>query len=85
MTICKIQSIMCYIVPCVLADRRFWQNDDPFLVSESLFGIANVISYTRLSYLLAVSEIFGPLQITLVKLTKVCYYSETHLIFDFSL
>ncbi|XP_072175598.1 short transient receptor potential channel 7-like [Diadema setosum] len=46
-------------------DRKNWRNDDPILVAEALFAMANVLSFSRLSFILPVSEFLGPLQISL--------------------
>eukprot|EP00057_Strongylocentrotus_purpuratus_P008322 XP_011662796.1 PREDICTED: short transient receptor potential channel 3 [Strongylocentrotus purpuratus] len=46
-------------------DRRAWENNDPNLIGEGLFAMANVLSFSRLSFILPVSEFLGPLQISL--------------------
>ncbi|XP_041465629.1 short transient receptor potential channel 3-like [Lytechinus variegatus] len=46
-------------------ERSMWHNDDPVFVSEALYALANVLSFSRLSYILPVSEFLGPLQISL--------------------
>ncbi|XP_071502489.1 short transient receptor potential channel 7-like [Diadema antillarum] len=46
-------------------ERGMWQNNDPVFVSEALYAMANVLSFSRLSYILPVSEFLGPLQISL--------------------
>ena len=39
--------------------------DDPEIVSDVLFAIANVISFARTTYLMPAFEVLGPLQISL--------------------
>ena len=46
-------------------DRSFWDPWDPMHVCEGLFSVANVVSFSRLFYLLAANEQLGPLQISL--------------------
>ncbi|XP_071173975.1 short transient receptor potential channel 7-like [Mytilus edulis] len=50
------------------ADRYFWHALDPHNISEGLFAIANIISFTRLSFLLPANELFGPMQISLARM-----------------
>ncbi|XP_070534007.1 short transient receptor potential channel 7-like isoform X2 [Ptychodera flava] len=45
-------------------DRTMWDMD-PILLAESLFALANVLSFTRMAYVLPASELLGPLQISL--------------------
>ncbi|XP_029640463.1 short transient receptor potential channel 3 [Octopus sinensis] len=52
----------------LLADRCYWIALDPHNIAESLFAIANVISFTRVSYVLPANEHFGPMQISLGKM-----------------
>ncbi|XP_071804854.1 short transient receptor potential channel 7-like isoform X1 [Asterias amurensis] len=49
----------------IQGDRHVWKDDDPILLSEALFAVANVLSFSRMSYVLPVSEFLGPLQISL--------------------
>ena len=50
----------------VLGPARFeWQPNDPEIVSDVLFAIANVISIARTTYLMPAFEVLGPLQISL--------------------
>ncbi|XP_052830145.1 short transient receptor potential channel 7 [Octopus bimaculoides] len=49
-------------------DRCYWFALDPHNIAESLFAIANVISFTRVSYVLPANEHFGPMQISLGKM-----------------
>ncbi|XP_033739855.1 short transient receptor potential channel 3-like [Pecten maximus] len=47
------------------ASRFHWKPDDPEIVSDVLFAIANVISFARTTYLMPAFEVLGPLQISL--------------------
>ena len=51
---------------CVARVARFeWQPNDPEIVSDVLFAIANVLSIARTTYLMPAFEVLGPLQISL--------------------
>ena len=56
-------------------DRLFWDSRDPHILAEGMFAMANVISFTRISYLLPANELFGPMQISLAKMISV---SDSH-------
>jgi len=45
--------------------RFKWQPNDPEIVSDVLFAIANVLSIARTTYLMPAFEVLGPLQISL--------------------
>jgi len=45
--------------------RTRWPPDDPTLVSEGVFAIANVFSFARIIYLFQANPQLGPLQISL--------------------
>ncbi|XP_050393600.1 short transient receptor potential channel 7 isoform X3 [Patella vulgata] len=47
------------------ASRFAWESNDPEIVSDVLFAIANVISFARTTYLMPAFEVLGPLQISL--------------------
>ncbi|KAL3877271.1 hypothetical protein ACJMK2_035003 [Sinanodonta woodiana] len=47
------------------ASRFQWKSNDPEIVSDVLFAIANVISFARTTYLMPAFEVLGPLQISL--------------------
>ncbi|XP_046582915.1 short transient receptor potential channel 3-like [Haliotis rubra] len=47
------------------ASRFHWEANDPEIVSDVLFAIANVISFARTTYLMPAFEVLGPLQISL--------------------
>ena len=51
---------------CFPFSARFhWKADDPEIVSDVLFAIANVISFARTTFLMPAFEVLGPLQISL--------------------
>uniref|UniRef100_A0A8W8K9B7 Transient receptor ion channel domain-containing protein n=1 Tax=Magallana gigas TaxID=29159 RepID=A0A8W8K9B7_MAGGI len=52
------------------ADRFYWQPFDPINAAEALFAVANILSFSRVSYLLPANEALGPLQITLGRMVK---------------
>ena len=54
-----------------ISDRLFWDSFDPHNLAEGMFAVANVISFTRLSYVLPANELFGPMQISLAKMISV--------------
>ena len=49
----------------LLLARFEWRPDDPEIVSDVLFAIANVLSIARTTYLMPAFEVLGPLQISL--------------------
>uniref|UniRef100_A0A671WMH2 Transient receptor potential cation channel, subfamily C, member 6a n=1 Tax=Sparus aurata TaxID=8175 RepID=A0A671WMH2_SPAAU len=50
--------------------RIFWLPSDPQLVSEGLYAVAVVLSFSRIAYILPANESFGPLQISLGRTVK---------------
>uniref|UniRef100_A0A7N6B0H9 Transient receptor ion channel domain-containing protein n=1 Tax=Anabas testudineus TaxID=64144 RepID=A0A7N6B0H9_ANATE len=50
--------------------RIYWLPSDPQLVSEGLYAIAVVLSFSRIAYILPANESFGPLQISLGRTVK---------------
>ncbi|XP_013386796.1 transient-receptor-potential-like protein [Lingula anatina] len=46
-------------------DRKYWPMEDPTLISEGLFAVANVFSFARIIYLFLANPNLGPLQISL--------------------
>ncbi|XP_054757317.2 short transient receptor potential channel 7-like [Lytechinus pictus] len=52
----------------LLADRNDWSQYDPTLIAEALYAVANVLSFSRLLYILPVNEFLGPLNISLQKM-----------------
>lgn len=55
----------------IVLDRFFWSKYDPINLSEGLFAIGNIISFSRISYLLPANEALGPLQISLGRMLVV--------------
>ena len=45
--------------------RFDWSLDDPEIVSDMLFALANVWSIARTTYLMPAFEVLGPLQVSL--------------------
>ena len=77
---CKKQSFLVYCHPrscfygnpakprhiCNYVPARYdWRPDDPEIVSDVLFALANVLSIARTTYLMPAFEVLGPLQIAL--------------------
>ncbi|CAL1573487.1 unnamed protein product [Knipowitschia caucasica] len=50
--------------------RVLWVPSDPQLVSEGLYAVAVVLSFSRIAYILPANESFGPLQISLGRTVK---------------
>ncbi|XP_072899372.1 short transient receptor potential channel 6-like isoform X1 [Hemitrygon akajei] len=50
--------------------RMEWRPSDPQLISEGLYAIAVVLSFSRIAYILPANESFGPLQISLGRTVK---------------
>uniref|UniRef100_A0A3P9PKC0 Transient receptor potential cation channel, subfamily C, member 6b n=1 Tax=Poecilia reticulata TaxID=8081 RepID=A0A3P9PKC0_POERE len=50
--------------------RIHWMPSDPQLISEGLYAIAIVLSFSRIAYILPANERFGPLQISLGRTMK---------------
>ena len=56
-----------------------WMKWDPVNLSEGMFAIANILSFSRISYLLPANEYLGPLQISLGRMLKVSPWPLTGL------
>ncbi|XP_061595764.1 short transient receptor potential channel 6a isoform X2 [Cololabis saira] len=50
--------------------RIYWVPSDPQLVSEGLYAVAVVLSFSRIAYILPANESLGPLQISLGRTVK---------------
>ncbi|KAL3309928.1 Short transient receptor putative channel 7, partial [Cichlidogyrus casuarinus] len=48
--------------------RFEWEADDPEIVADVLFAVANVISFARTTYLMPAFEALGPLQISFTRM-----------------
>uniref|UniRef100_A0A8K9VC55 Transient receptor potential cation channel subfamily C member 6 n=1 Tax=Oncorhynchus mykiss TaxID=8022 RepID=A0A8K9VC55_ONCMY len=57
------------IISWVIA-RNNWVPSDPQIISEGLYSIAVVLSFSRIAYILPANESFGPLQISLGRTVK---------------
>uniref|UniRef100_A0A8C7EWC5 Transient receptor potential cation channel subfamily C member 6 n=1 Tax=Neovison vison TaxID=452646 RepID=A0A8C7EWC5_NEOVI len=57
------------IISWVVA-RIKWDPSDPQIISEGLYAIAVVLSFSRIAYILPANESFGPLQISLGRTVK---------------
>uniref|UniRef100_A0A8B9FJB2 Transient receptor potential cation channel subfamily C member 6 n=1 Tax=Amazona collaria TaxID=241587 RepID=A0A8B9FJB2_9PSIT len=57
------------IISWVIA-RINWDPSDPQIISEGLYAIAVVLSFSRIAYILPANESFGPLQISLGRTVK---------------
>uniref|UniRef100_A0A8C9ML04 Transient receptor potential cation channel subfamily C member 6 n=1 Tax=Serinus canaria TaxID=9135 RepID=A0A8C9ML04_SERCA len=57
------------IISWVVA-RINWDPSDPQIISEGLYAIAVVLSFSRIAYILPANESFGPLQISLGRTVK---------------
>ncbi|XP_013415594.1 uncharacterized protein LOC106177384 [Lingula anatina] len=47
------------------ASRFHWKMDDPEIVADAMFSVANVLSFARTTYIMPAFEVLGPLQISL--------------------
>ena len=54
----------------LLVARDKWLPSDPQIISEGLYAIAVVLSFSRIAYILPANESFGPLQISLGRTVK---------------
>uniref|UniRef100_H2ZES4 Transient receptor ion channel domain-containing protein n=1 Tax=Ciona savignyi TaxID=51511 RepID=H2ZES4_CIOSA len=59
-------NIYLYIYKDFFLNRSHWIGSDPQLIAEALYSLGIVLSFTRICYILEVSEKFGPLQISLL-------------------
>uniref|UniRef100_A0A8C4VJQ1 Transient receptor ion channel domain-containing protein n=1 Tax=Gopherus evgoodei TaxID=1825980 RepID=A0A8C4VJQ1_9SAUR len=55
-------------VPLPCSGRHEWQPEDPQFVSEVLFAVTSMLSFTRLAYILPAHESLGTLQISIGKM-----------------
>uniref|UniRef100_A0A8C9WH04 Short transient receptor potential channel 2-like n=1 Tax=Scleropages formosus TaxID=113540 RepID=A0A8C9WH04_SCLFO len=51
-----------------IAERDHWHQEDPQLISELLFAVTSMMSFTRLAYILPAHESLGTLQISIGKM-----------------
>ncbi|KAF8560592.1 hypothetical protein P879_10703, partial [Paragonimus westermani] len=61
--------------------RFLWKYDDPEIVSDVLFAVANVVSFARTTYLMPAFEALGPLQISFTRmLTDITRFMVLYLL-----
>ena len=60
-----IVSIQYTLMHCFRPGRFYWSHEDPEIVADILFAIANVLSFARTTYVMPSHELLGPLQISL--------------------
>lgn len=57
--------------------RTHWISEEPMLIAESLFAVANIFSFARIVYLFQTNPYLGPLQISLgamlIDIAKFCF------------
>lgn len=59
------RTVTVTVVTVAMTARFEWAMDDPEIVSDMLFAVANVMSIARTTYLMPAFEVLGPLQISL--------------------
>ncbi|GAA51153.1 short transient receptor potential channel 3, partial [Clonorchis sinensis] len=65
----------------ITASRFQWKYDDPEIVSDVLFAVANVVSFARTTYLMPAFEALGPLQISFTRmLTDITRFMVLYLL-----
>ncbi|KAF1500688.1 Short transient receptor potential channel 3, partial [Eudyptula minor] len=66
----KLLTPYIYSYISYLPARDKWLPSDPQIISEGLYAIAVVLSFSRIAYILPANESFGPLQISLGRTVK---------------
>uniref|UniRef100_H3A1P8 Transient receptor potential cation channel, subfamily C, member 7b n=1 Tax=Latimeria chalumnae TaxID=7897 RepID=H3A1P8_LATCH len=64
-----LKFLWCLFLGLISARNR-WLPSDPQIISEGLYAIAVVLSFSRIAYILPANESFGPLQISLGRTVK---------------
>ncbi|VDO94073.1 unnamed protein product [Schistosoma mattheei] len=65
----------------ITASRFRWKYDDPEIVSDVMFAVANVVSFARTTYLMPAFEALGPLQISFTRmLTDITRFMVLYLL-----
>lgn len=54
----------------IFKDRNWWCRSDPEIVADSIFAVANWLSFSRLLFLMPAFEMLGPLQISLGRMAS---------------
>ncbi|CAH8292288.1 unnamed protein product, partial [Schistosoma intercalatum] len=69
----------------ITASRFRWKYDDPEIVSDVMFAVANVVSFARTTYLMPAFEALGPLQISFTRmLTDITRFMVLYLLVLFA-
>ena len=63
-----------------ILDRFHWVPMDPINMAEGLFATANLLSFTRICFLLPANQQLGPLQISLGNMIAVIFFRFSFLI-----
>ena len=66
----QVKNVNKLICLSFLLARIKWDPSDPQIISEGLYAIAVVLSFSRIAYILPANESFGPLQISLGRTVK---------------
>lgn len=67
-----LDAVFIYNTPVfAFPDRYYWDKFDPYHVSEGIFAIANVLTFSRVSAMLPVNDVLGPMQISLGRMLNV--------------
>ena len=64
-TVAFAQSFWPEVYGPAIMPRTLWPEEDPTLISEGVFAVANVFSFARIIYLFQANPQLGPLQISL--------------------
>jgi len=51
-------------------ERKYWHKYDPTLIAEGIFCIAAIMAFFKLLFICQLDYDLGPLQLSLVKMTK---------------
>ena len=63
-----LKELEAQTVCCFVKVRDDWHQEDPQLISEVLFAVTSMLSFTRLAYILPAHESLGTLQISIGKM-----------------
>lgn len=66
----KVPSLTVNYLLYLNVGRLWWAPDDPEYISDCLFALGNVLSFSRISYLMPAWELLGPLQISLARMVS---------------
>ena len=68
--VCVCVCVCACVRACAPPAQIHWMPSDPQLISEGLYTVAVVLSFSRIAYILPANESFGPLQISLGRTVK---------------